>query len=201
MPVKGSRAAKAEQTRERLLRCARQEFAQKGYAEASLGGIVRLARMTKGALYHHFEDKQSLFRAVVVALEEELIGALSAAAAAEPDPWRRLEAMCRAYLDSCLQPDMQRLLILDAPVVLGWKDWCAIDKTHGIGALTAELEAAMAAGLIDPQPSETLAQILLGALNTGARVIAAAPDSAAARDAVGSSVDRLLAGLRTPPAQ
>ncbi|MHC5021704.1 MAG: TetR/AcrR family transcriptional regulator [Planctomycetota bacterium] len=198
MPVKGSRAAKAEQTRETLLRCARREFTERGYADASLGGIVRLARVTKGALYHHFDDKQALFRAVVVALEQELIGALRAAAGAEPDPWRRLAAMCRTYLDRCLQPDLQRLLILDAPVVLGWKDWCAIDKTHGIGAFTAELEAAMAAGLIDPQPSETLAQILLGALNTGARVIAAAADPAAARLAVGSSVDRLLAGLRTP---
>jgi AcrR family transcriptional regulator len=201
MSVKRDRAARAESTRNALRRKARLRFAQKGYADASTDQIVRQAGVTKGALYHHFADKLGLFRAVVEDLERELTARIEVAAARHDEPWQRLQAMCRAYLDACLDADLQRILVLEAPVVLGWRAWCEIDRRHGLGAFAACLGDVIAAGLVPDQSVETVAQVLLGTLNTGARVIATAPDPAAARERVGPTIDRLLEGLRAPLAK
>ena len=198
MGVKKIRAARAGRTRSALCRHARRLFAQKGYPEASLDEIVRRAGVTKGALYHHFTDKLQLYRAVVEAIEEELVAGIAAEAAPYKEPWQRLEVMCRAYLDACLRRDVQRVLVLEAPTVLGWKTWCEIDKEYGIATFAECVRDVIAAGVIDDeQLPETLALVLLGALNTGARVIAAAPEPDLARATVGKSIARLLGGLRS----
>ena len=162
----------------------------------SIDQIAQGARVTKGALYHHFDDKQSLFRAVVEAIEGDIAGRMNAAAAKEKGAWEQLVAACRAHLDCCLEPDVQRIVVSDAPVVLGWKTWCLIDKEFGLGVLQTRLGAALDAGLIEPQPLEPAALLILGALNVGARVIADARDVKASRAQVGATVDRLLSGLR-----
>lgn len=199
MSVKRGRAEQAKRTHDALVRHARKVFAKKGYADASLGEIVRRAGVTKGALYHHFPDKAQLYRAVVEDVERELVSAIQEAAAPGRDAGERLDRMCTAYLDHCLVPEVQRILVLDAPVVLGWKSWCDIDREYGFGAVSAALAQAMDAGVIDTQPTEPLAQVLLGALNTAARVIASARDPEDAREQVGESIERLLAGLRARP--
>src|SRR5579864_2148827 len=99
MSVNGVRAKQAEATRAKLRRRARRLFASHGYANASTEDLVRTTGLTKGALYHHFGDKQGLFRAVVEDLEEELADAVARATATEHDPWARLEAACQAYLE------------------------------------------------------------------------------------------------------
>src|SRR5687768_12540205 len=109
-----TRAGKAEATRARLLFVARELFATKGYAATSTDEIVRSARVTKGALYHHFADKQGLFQAVFEELEQELADTVGAAATGT-DAWERLEEACKTYLDRSLRPDVQRILVLDAP--------------------------------------------------------------------------------------
>lgn len=195
MPVKGRRAERAEQTREDLCREARRLFAARGYSGVSLGAIVGEAGVTKGALYHHFSDKQELFRAVVEQIQRELVDEIERAADDAEDPYARVELMCRAYLDAAVDPEL-RMLLLEAPVVLGWKAWCEIDHAYTIGSLTECLERAMEAGVIVEQAPATLAQVLLGALNNAARVIAAAPEPEGAREMVGSSIERLVGGLR-----
>ena len=107
--------------------------------------------MTRGALYHHFDDKQALFRAVLETIEGEIAARMRAGAARETDPWAQLAAACQAYLDATLERDIQRIL-LDAPSVLSWQTWCTIDKQYGLGVLQGLFEAAITAGLIDPQP-------------------------------------------------
>jgi AcrR family transcriptional regulator len=189
------RDAQAERTRKTLCRHARRLFAKKGYADATIGEIVRKAGVTKGALYHHFDDKLQLYRAVVEDMERELVARINTSTAGD-DPWQRLTTTCSTYLDACLDHDVQRILILEAPVVLGWKAWCDIDIAYGIGTLASCLDDAMSAGVIQSQPTVSLAQVLLGALNNGGRVIAAAADPEDARVMIGESIERLIAGLR-----
>jgi AcrR family transcriptional regulator len=196
MSVNGVRAKQAEATRAKLRRRARRLFAANGYASASTEDLVRTTGLTKGALYHHFGDKEGLFRAVVIHLEQELAEVVAEATASEADPWTRLERACRAYLDVSLRPDVERILVLDAPSVLGWHEWCEIDKQYGVAMFDDLLRQAMDAGAIRPQPAETLAQVLLGALNVAARVAATRAED---RDEVWSAIARLLSGLRTSP--
>jgi len=193
MEVKDGRAAQGEATQRTLRRHARKLFAQKGYSAANTNELVERAHVTKGALYHHFANKRDLYAAVVEDLEQELVERIEAAAAGDRDPWERLAAMCCAYLDACRDPALARMLVLEAPVVLGWKTWCNLEQKYEVAAFARCLSEA---GTLQ-EPAETLAQVILGALTTGARVIATAADSDAARTDVQKSIDRLLAGLRS----
>jgi AcrR family transcriptional regulator len=189
-PQLNARAAQGEATEKALRRHARKLFSQKSYAAAATDELVRRARVTKGALYHHFANKQELYRAVVEDMERELVVRIEAAAAGQRDPWRRLRAMCRAYLDACSDPSTARILVLEAPVVLGWKTWCQLEQENEVASFARCLGEVV-------QPPETMARVVLGALNTAVRVIATAEDAAAARSQVDQTIDRLLSGLRS----
>jgi AcrR family transcriptional regulator len=187
---------KGDATQQVLRRQARKLFAKKGYAGANTNELVEQARLTKGALYHHFENKKDLYHSVVEDLERELVERIEAAATAAGvgrDPWDRLHAMCSAYLDACRDPALARMLVLEAPVVLGWKTWCNLEQKYEVAAFARCLSEAD--GL--QEPAETLAQVILGALTTSARVIATAADPEAARADVQKTIDRLIAGLRS----
>ena len=192
MEVKDARVAQGAETQKTLRRQARKLFAQKGYSGANTNELVGRAKVTKGALYHHFANKRELYHAVVEDMERELVERIEAAGAGQA-PWQRLNAMCRAYLDACRDPALARMLVLEAPVVLGWKAWCDLEQKHEVAAFARCLDEAGAL----KEPAETLAQLILGALTTGARVIATATDPEAARAEVQKTVDRLLAGLRS----
>ena len=196
MRPKSRKEEYAEATRAALVDVARTLFAERGFAAVPIEEIVQGARVTRGALYHHFDDKEALFREVLEAIEGEIAERMRARAKAETHVWEQLRAACSAYLDACLERDVQRIVVLDAPSVLGWATWCEIDRRHGLGVLQERFEAALAAKLIDPQPLEPVALLVLGALNTAGRVIAEAKQSSQARKQVGATVDRLLSGLR-----
>ena len=193
-PGNTDRAAQAAATKRDLLQHARKLFAQKGYADSSTDEVVRRARVTKGALYHHFSNKLELYRAVVEDMERELVATMAEAAERARTPHTKLEAACRAYLNACLDSSLTRILVLEAPVVLGWKEWCALAHEHEIAALAAYLESVVAKSTTGERPLE-MAHVLLGALNTAARVIAQADDPNKARTQVEGTIDRLLKGL------
>ena len=192
MEVNDARLAQGEATQRALRRQARKLFGQKGYSGANTNELVERARVTKGALYHHFANKRELFHAVIEDIERDLVERIESAGAGR-EPWERLAAMCRAYLDACREPALARMLVLEAPVVLGWKAWCNLEQKYEVAAFARCLGEADAL----PEPPETLAQVILGALTTGARVIATAADPETARTDVQKTVDRLLAGLRS----
>jgi AcrR family transcriptional regulator len=180
------------EVKETLRRQARKLFARKGYSGANTNELVERASVTKGALYHHFANKKDLYHAVVEDMERELVEHIEAAGAGL-EPWARLRAMCRAYLDSCRDPAFARMLVLEAPVVLGWKTWCNLEQKYEVAAFARCLQDA---GKLQ-EPPETLAQVVLGALTTGARVIATAADPELARNEVEKTIDRLIDGLRS----
>jgi AcrR family transcriptional regulator len=196
MNVKRSKAEQSELTRGALLQAARELFTAKGYADTATEEIVQRAGVTRGALYHHFRDKEELFQAVFEAAERELVEKVRAdLAPAQLGPWEGLSVGCQAFLDACLEPAVQRIILLDAPSVLGWETWRRIDAEYGLGLVRHGLQAAMEAGDVDPLPVEPLAHMLLGALNEAALLIARAEDVQSARAEVGAVVDRLLKGL------
>jgi AcrR family transcriptional regulator len=191
-----SRAQQSEVTRAKLLRVARDLFARRGYNDVATEEIVRRAGVTRGALYHHFRDKRDLFQAVVEQIEQEVLQKVAEAALAEHDPWDQQSAAIGAYLDVCLEPAVQRIVLTDAPSVLGLAGWREIEAKYGLAVVEAGLRSVMAAGYIEQQPVEPLAHLLLGALTEGGLLIARAEDRPAARTEVGDSLDRLLRGLR-----
>jgi AcrR family transcriptional regulator len=197
MNVKRRKVEQSELTRGALLRVARELFTEKGYADTATEDIVQRAGVTRGALYHHFRDKADLFRAVFEDAERELVEKVrTAVAGAQAAPWEGFVVGCRAFLDACLEPAVQRIILLDAPSVLGWETWRRIDAEYGLGLVRQSLRVAMDAGEVDPLPVDSLAHILLGALTEAAMVIARAGDVQSARAEVGAVVDRLLTGLR-----
>ena len=196
MTLATSKAEQSEATRRELIKVARRLFAKRGYAATPIEEIVRGARVTRGALYHHFEDKRDLFQAVFEEMEDELGQQVARAAAEEGRPERHLEVGAQAMLDACLDPAVQRIVLLDAPSVLGWKTWHEIEEQHSLGLLQMAIQIAMDAGRIERQPPGPLAQVLLGALIEAALGIARADDVEAARREMGASVARLIEGLQ-----
>ena len=194
---RNKKVEQSEVTRGVLLRVARELFTDKGYADTATEDIVQRAGVTRGALYHHFRDKEDLFQAVFEDAERGLVETVrSAVASAQADPWQGFLVGCQAFLDACLEPAVQRIVLLDAPSVLGWETWRRIDAEYGVGLLRQSLQAAMDAREVDLLPVNPLAHILLGALTEAAMVIARAEDVKSTRAEVGAVTDRLLRGLK-----
>ena len=191
-----SRAQQSEATRRKLLKVGRDLFARRGYNDVPTEEIVRRAGVTRGALYHHFRDKRDLFAAVVEQLEEEVMQRVAAVALTETDPWEQQRAAIGAYLDVCLEPAVQRIVLTDAPSVLGLAAWREIEAKYGFALVAAGLQSVIDAGYIEPQPVEPLARLFLGALTEGGLMIARADDREGARRAVGEGLDRIMQGLR-----
>jgi AcrR family transcriptional regulator len=182
----GGRRTQAQRraaTRRALLDAARSVFAEKGYHETAAEEIVRRAGVTRGALYHHYEDKKDLFRAVIEAAER-----------AQPDLPGAVMAGYRAFVDAVLDPEMRRTFFLDGPSVLGW-EWREIDARHAVGKIEEGLEALIAEGFVEPQPVGPLARLINGTLLEAAFFVAASEDPEAARDEVWGAMERLVGGL------
>ncbi len=183
-------------TRDGLLTAARALFAERGYAAVGTEEIVRAAGMTRGALYHQFRDKEQLFEAVFEQVEAETTQRIAEGAlAAATDPLAALRAGSHAFLAVCAEPEIERIILLDAPAVLGWERWREIGFRHGLGLIVGVLQAGMDVGLIAQQPITPLAHLLLGAMDEGALYIARSQDPDTARAEVEQIIDRLIAGL------
>jgi AcrR family transcriptional regulator len=190
------KAEQSEATRGALLCAARELFTERGYADTPTEEIVQAAGVTRGALYHHFKDKQDLFTAVVEGVEQQTLERVAAADVEETDPWEQQRVAVGAFLDTCLDPAVQRIVLTDAPSVLGLAAWREIEARYGLALVRAGLQLVMDAGLIEEQPIEPLAHMLLGAMAEAGLLIAHAEDPVAARQEVGDSLDRILRGLR-----
>jgi len=197
MNVKRTQAERSEATRDALIGAARPLFAERGYADVGTEEIVRAAGVTRGALYHHFDGKRELFEAVYERIEVDLAqriasGALSGDAT---DPLAAMRAGAEMFLQACTEPEVQRIVLLDGPSVLGWDRWREIAAEHGLGLIEATLRAAVEAGAIAEQPVRPLAHVLMGALDEAAMLVARAEDPERMRTEVARTFDTLLAAL------
>jgi AcrR family transcriptional regulator len=196
-----TQAARSESTRAALLSAARDLFARQGYAGASSEAIVAAAGVSRGALQHHFVDKQSLFLAVYEQVEREVVGATAEAgmAVGHDDPLEVLRAGCHAYLDAVLDPAVQRICAIDGPAVLPPDTRNAITDQYALGLVRETVQLAVDRGEIAGAPIEPLTRMLLAAVIAAAQFVATAPDPTAARAEAGRTVDLLLLSLKITP--
>jgi AcrR family transcriptional regulator len=192
-----TQAERSAATRAALIGAARRLFAERGYAAVGTPEVAAAAGVTRGALYHQFAGKAELFLAVYEALEQELAERVGeqVAAAGATDPIDALAAGAEAFLDACAEPEVQRIVLIEAPAVLGWDTWRAIGLKYGLGLTEAILRTAIDAGRIGEQPVRPLAHVLIGALDEAALYVARAGDPAAARDEMGAVLRRIVRGL------
>src|SRR4051795_5443847 len=192
----GGRGKKAEATRARLLRVLRDLFAKRGYAGVGTEEIVRRAKVTRGALYHHFRDKKDLFRAVHEQFEKELVESLGERIAGIQDARELLDTGIRSFLDACTDPALAQISLIDAPSVLGWAEWREVDARYGMGLVRLGLEAAIEQGVMPRQDPEPLAHLVLAALGEAALLIANSDDPKKARREVEAPLMSVLEGLQ-----
>ncbi len=201
MQMKPSRRSQAERhaaTRAALITAARQAFADHGYAATGTEAVVRAAAVTRGALYHHFADKAALFAAVFEAVAAEVLAAIEAAATDAPTARDALVRGAEAFLAAVLGPAVRRIYLIDAPAVIGWAQWRAIDGRYAMGSLRRGVEAALAE---HPRPgvdAEAATCLLSGALNEAALWLAEA-DTAEVHDRLAATFRLLVNGLFAAP--
>jgi AcrR family transcriptional regulator len=189
------RAEHVAQTRAALVAAGRRLFGQAGFAATSVEDLAREAGVTTGALYHHFPTKAALFEAVFELVHGELMTASAAAAARAQGPVDLLALGFEAFLDKVLEPDVQRIVITDAPAVLGPARFTELDERYAFAAIVAALEACASVGALRADDPQTLATLLLGMLTRGGMLVASSPDPVATRDAVAATLRAILDGL------
>lgn len=194
----GRREAEAQATRDALVQAALELFTKRGYAGVGTEEIVTRAKVTRGALYHHFTDKRDLFRAVFERVEGELMEGIGARMEATEDPWELMLAGMRSFLDACEEPAVKQIALTDAPSVLGWQEWREIDNRHGLGLTRAALQGAVDAGVLRSIAVEPIAHLFVAALSEAAFVIAYSDHPRKARAEVQAALIQLIEGLRAP---
>ncbi len=190
-----TQAERTEATRGRLIATGRRLFAEKGFAGASTEEILSEASVSRGALYHHFPSKTQLFQAVFEAVEDDLTAQVMSAAATTSDPKRMLERGFDAFLDQCRNPEVQRIVMLDGPTVLGWDTWHALDERYGFGSIKAVLALAAEQGTLPTASVEPMAHLLLGAVMQAGMVVARAENPAAAKRSMTKTFGRIIAAI------
>jgi AcrR family transcriptional regulator len=208
MKGKQPNAERSRRTREALVQAGRELFSERGFAATATEEIVARAGVTRGALYHQFEDKRALFLAVFEAVERDLVARLARVVSGEArlarvvsgehDAVRMLEIGCAAFLDACMEPEVRRIALIDAPSVVGWEKWREVDARYGLGLLRGVLEQAAVQGVLDAERLGELSHLLLGALSEAAMVVAHAGDDAQVREGVDQSLRWLIGRLTDP---
>jgi AcrR family transcriptional regulator len=194
------RAEQVLQTRSALIAAGRRRFGRQGFAATSVEDVAREARVTTGALYHHFPNKTALFETVFQQIHTELLEASAQASAQATDEREILVGGVEGFLDAVLEPDVQQILIVDAPAVLGLARFTELDERGAVEVIVSLLQSATEAGRMSVQDPETMARLLLGALTRGGMLIASSSDPQATHDAVARAIQAMLAGLATESA-
>jgi len=194
-PEKRTQAKRSETTRAALIAAGRRLFAARGYAAVGTEEIVREAGVTRGALYHHFAGKRELLAAVYEQIESEITEQLAASVVPGASVLETLQRGADEFLDHCLEPEVQQIVLLDAPAVLGWEEWREIGARYGFGLIEALVKAGIESGEIREQPVKPLAHALLGALDEIAMLVARSDDPRAAREEAGDTLAGLVEAL------
>jgi AcrR family transcriptional regulator len=187
--------ADAEQTRMQLVHAGRVLFGSAGFATTKATDVAELAGVTRGALLHHFVDKEGLFAAVLEAVEEEVAERVAAAAIRGSNPLEWLELGFGAFLSECVKPDITQIMLIDGPSVLGWEAWHQIDSRYGYRPVLDTVRAAIDAGQLAPDDPESLSYLLLGALAEAGTIIGQSENREKMRARMSKSLSRLIEGL------
>lgn len=189
------RSQHAEATRRAVLTAARSLFGRQGYAQTSVEEIADAARVTKGAVYHHFAGKEALFRAVYSEVEAEAQARTAEAVDPAGSAVDQIVTGVNAYLDVALDPEIRRITLVDGPVVLGLEPEGPADQQPGYLTLRLALATAIAHGQITDLDPGVLAHLIGGLALLGGLLIARSSDPETTRAALGPALDAMLRGL------
>ena len=191
-------AVRGRATRQQLIEVATRLFAERGYEDTSIEAVQAAADISRGALYHHFAGKEVLFEAVVASVEDRIATEMAAAAGGAQDPMTIIRATALGWIDLAGDPVIQRVILIDAPSVLGWERWRAMDEERSLGTARALLQSLADAGKFTPRLVNAFAHMMLAALDEIALVIARAADPEAAMTEGRLAVEEMLRRLLVP---
>lgn len=193
------RRARGDQTRRDLIAAGRALFVDPGFFKATIGDLVSRSGVgTRGAFYHHFDNKAELFHAVFKEVEKDLM-LRSLAHPPGESAWEYLVSGLRGFLDAALEPEVQRIILIDGPVILGWQTLRAIQEAGSIAMIEVLVRRAISEGSIEAQPVRELTHMLVAALEEAALLVAHSSDPDEARASSGEVLDRLLRALTSTP--
>jgi AcrR family transcriptional regulator len=184
-------------TRDRLVVAAMELFAARGFEATSIEAVLEQTGVSRGSLYHHFASKQVLFEAVVDSVEARVGGELVSAAAAvgDSDPVAVLRAGFLAWVRLAADPVVRRILLIDAPAVVGWRRWREIEEQYGLGVIRGVVQVAAEEGRLPAAQVDVFSHMLLAAVNELALLVALADDVPAVQGSAEVAVDELLRRL------
>lgn len=188
-----------EENRAKLIAAARKAFAKKGYSAASMDELTAEVSLTRGALYHNFGDKRGLLAAVVDQIDSEMASRAQEIGARAGNDWQGLLAEGTAYIEMALDPEVQRIVLLDGPAVLGDpSQWPS--QSSCLQVTKRAVERLLAQGIIKPIDAEAAARLLSGAALNAALWIAASDDPEDVLPKAVQAFRSLAAGLLVKPA-
>ena len=196
--VPGKRAAQGRATRGQLIEVATGLFAEHGYDGTSIEAVLTAAGVSRGALYHHFAGKEALFTAVLEALSEHITAQLTEIISGCTDPVDALRTGALGWIDMAGDPVIQRIMLVDAPSVLGWEQWRAMDEGRTVAAMRDMLQAVSDTGRLPGELVGPFASMILAALDEAAMIVAHASDSQVAVAKGRQAVEEFLARLLRP---
>ena len=183
---------KAASTRAKIIAVARRLFATRGYDATSIEAVLEKSQVSRGALYHHFENKEALFAAVLEAVEVDITAATARARANATDPVEALGLAFDSFLDMASETEVRQIVLTDAHSVVGWQKWREIEERHGLGRLKQALKAVAVTGRIRDDMVDVFAHMLLASLIEVAFLVARSPDPATAANTGRRAMKELL---------
>lgn len=193
-----TRQERGTATREQIIDVATRLFAERGYEGTSIEAVLEGAGVSRGSLYHHFRGKDALFDAAIEAVEHRIGAEVMTAAATGHNVLEKLQAGCTAWVRLAGDPVVRRILLIDAPAVLGWERWRELDERHALGIIREAVAMAAHEGRVATAMIDVYAHVLLASINELALLVARASDTeravVEAEQAVGEVVARLLSG-------
>ena len=192
-----TQADRSASTRAALIEAGRRLFAEHGFAGVGTEAIVAEAQVSRGALYHHYADKTALFDDVFQVVERDAAQRLAESAAGNGDDDARtvMQRALDEWFEACDDPEVYRILLIDAPSVLGWSRFRELCLHHVLGLIESLLEVGMAAGTFTRQPVRPLAHVLIAAADEAALYIVGSDDRVTAKAEMRAVVGRLFDAL------
>lgn len=184
------------ETIRKLIEVARIHFTEHGYAESALEDIVNQAKLTRGALYHHFGSKKGLFHAVLESVQKEVAERVHAEASKSDDLWEQLLFGCRAFVIAAVEHRNKRILLIDGPAVLGWEVWRMMDEQNAMRLLREQLQFMKQEGYLRPISIDAMTHAVSGALNELALWIEENPDDQQSLKETTTVISLLLQGFK-----
>jgi AcrR family transcriptional regulator len=199
VPGSGRGRGYSASTKRALVDVAEEVFTDHGYANASLDTIVAGARVTKGALYHHFSGKQALFEAVFERVESEAAQTIQKAIRGKRDPWQKALAGLEAFTRIVQEPRYRRIVIQEGPSVLGYERFREQEERTTYANVVEIVRAVLSAGTweLEEEMLQTFARIFFGTMSAAGEVVATSDDHELAAQRVETAVGFLLAGIQS----